>query len=116
MGTSRKQSEKLWKTAQGLIPGGVNSPVRAFGAVGGDPVFVESAVGCCIRDVDGAGPGVRTGRERSLRCDWRGVCSGRCAGTPAVVYASRSVVGPELLANSSTTGQWPHGRARSRCS
>lgn len=54
MGTSRKQSGKLWKAAQRLIPGGVNSPVRAFGAVGGDPVFVESASGCIIRDVDGA--------------------------------------------------------------
>lgn len=53
MGTNRKQSEKLWKTAQNLIPGGVNSPVRAFGGVGGDPVFVESASGCIIRDVDG---------------------------------------------------------------
>lgn len=53
MGTNRKQSQKLWQAAQALIPGGVNSPVRAFGGVGGDPVFVQSATGCCIRDVDG---------------------------------------------------------------
>jgi glutamate-1-semialdehyde 2,1-aminomutase len=35
------------------IPGGVNSPVRAFGAVGGDPVFIADAAGSRIRDVDG---------------------------------------------------------------
>lgn len=53
MNTQGEQSGVLWKVAQGLIPGGVNSPVRAFGAVGGDPIFVESASECIIRDVDG---------------------------------------------------------------
>ena len=36
-----------------MIPGGVNSPVRAFKAVGGGPVFIESGAGCRIRDIDG---------------------------------------------------------------
>jgi len=39
--------------AEKLMPGGVNSPVRAFRAVGGEPVVIESARGCRIRDVDG---------------------------------------------------------------
>ena len=39
--------------ARQVIPGGVNSPVRAFGAVGGDPVFVASASGAQIRDSEG---------------------------------------------------------------
>ncbi|MGQ0826197.1 MAG: glutamate-1-semialdehyde 2,1-aminomutase [Actinomycetota bacterium] len=39
--------------AQARIPGGVNSPVRAFGAVGGDPVFVARASGSWIEDTDG---------------------------------------------------------------
>jgi glutamate-1-semialdehyde 2,1-aminomutase len=39
--------------AQKVIPGGVNSPVRAFGSVGGDPFFVESARGSRITDTDG---------------------------------------------------------------
>jgi glutamate-1-semialdehyde 2,1-aminomutase len=39
--------------AREVIPGGVNSPVRAFGGVGGDPVFIRSASGSRIRDVDG---------------------------------------------------------------
>ncbi|GIS84977.1 MAG: hypothetical protein CM1200mP16_12770 [Nitrospina sp.] len=35
------------------MPGGVNSPVRAFKAVGGDPIFIKSAKGSQITDVDG---------------------------------------------------------------
>lgn len=46
-------SEKLFETAQTLIPGGVNSPVRAFRNVGGKPFFVRRASGSRIEDVDG---------------------------------------------------------------
>jgi glutamate-1-semialdehyde 2,1-aminomutase len=46
-------SEKLLAEARGLIPGGVNSPVRAFDAVGADPFFVKSGSGAEITDVDG---------------------------------------------------------------
>jgi len=46
-------SSKLFKVAQELIPGGVNSPVRAFRNVGGEPFFVRKAKGCRIEDVDG---------------------------------------------------------------
>ncbi|MDH5201708.1 MAG: glutamate-1-semialdehyde 2,1-aminomutase [Nitrospirota bacterium] len=48
-----KKSHKLFKKAYELIPGGVNSPVRAFGAVGGNPLFIERAQGSKIYDVDG---------------------------------------------------------------
>jgi glutamate-1-semialdehyde 2,1-aminomutase len=47
------RSEKLFARAQELIPGGVNSPVRAFRAVGGTPLFIKSAQGPFITDVDG---------------------------------------------------------------
>lgn len=47
------QSERLFARASGLIPGGVNSPVRAFGAVGGTPRFIERAHGCTLIDADG---------------------------------------------------------------
>ena len=50
---NRAQSEKLFAEALKYIPGGVNSPVRAFRAVGGNPFFVNSAGGCKLRDVDG---------------------------------------------------------------
>ncbi len=48
-----KTSEYLFKEAQRYIPGGVNSPVRAYKAVGGNPIFIEKAKGSNIYDVDG---------------------------------------------------------------
>ena len=47
------RSEELFERAKKRIPGGVNSPVRAYGSIGGAPRFMESADGCRIRDVDG---------------------------------------------------------------
>ncbi|KTS27352.1 glutamate-1-semialdehyde 2,1-aminomutase [Pantoea stewartii] len=47
------KSEKLFAEAQRLIPGGVNSPVRAFTGVGGVPLFIEHADGACLYDADG---------------------------------------------------------------
>jgi glutamate-1-semialdehyde 2,1-aminomutase len=46
-------SRKLFERARGTIPGGVNSPVRAFGSVGGDPLFIVRADGARITDADG---------------------------------------------------------------
>jgi len=46
-------SKSLWERALQRIPGGVNSPVRAFRGVGGNPFFVTRAVGCTITDADG---------------------------------------------------------------
>jgi glutamate-1-semialdehyde 2,1-aminomutase len=46
-------SEELFERARAVIPGGVNSPVRAFGAVGGVPRFVASGAGAYLTDVDG---------------------------------------------------------------
>src|SRR6266700_902033 len=47
------QSEELFARAQRVIPGGVNSPVRAFRAVGGTPLFIRKAEGARIWDADG---------------------------------------------------------------
>ena len=47
------RSHALFEEAQGLLPGGVNSPVRAFRAVGGSPIFIASAHGPYLYDVDG---------------------------------------------------------------
>jgi len=47
------KSEQLFQQAQNTIPGGVNSPVRAFKSVGGTPVFIDSANGAYLYDVDG---------------------------------------------------------------
>ena len=51
--TSDKLSAELFGRATGLMPGGVNSPVRAFGAVGGTPRFIVSGSGPYLTDVDG---------------------------------------------------------------
>lgn len=48
-----KRSSELFKQAQQVLPGGVNSPVRAFNAVGGTPIFVEKAQGAYLYDADG---------------------------------------------------------------
>ena len=48
-----QRSSSLFKEAEKVIPGGVNSPVRAFGAVGGTPIFAKSAKGAYVHDEDG---------------------------------------------------------------
>jgi len=50
---ARTKSQSLQQRAERFFPGGVNSPVRAFRAVGGHPPFVESAEGAYLRDADG---------------------------------------------------------------
>jgi glutamate-1-semialdehyde 2,1-aminomutase len=50
---SLSRSHALFEEAQELLPGGVNSPVRAFRAVGGEPVFIDHASGPYLYDVDG---------------------------------------------------------------
>jgi glutamate-1-semialdehyde 2,1-aminomutase len=48
-----KDSRNLFERAKKVIPGGVNSPVRAFKAVGGDPIFIRNAQGAYLFDEDG---------------------------------------------------------------
>src|SRR5512141_2588668 len=50
---NRTTSQSLFARARELLPGGVNSPVRAFRGVGGDPVFFKSGQGAWLTDVDG---------------------------------------------------------------
>lgn len=50
---SRPHSAAAFERAQRLMPGGVNSPARAFGAVGGTPLFIDHAEGAYLYDVDG---------------------------------------------------------------
>ncbi len=47
------RSHTAFAKAKQLIPGGVNSPARAFGAVGGEPLFIERAQGAYLYDIDG---------------------------------------------------------------
>jgi glutamate-1-semialdehyde 2,1-aminomutase len=50
---SRSRSHEAFARARSLIPGGVNSPARAFGGVGGEPIFFERADGQWLTDIDG---------------------------------------------------------------
>jgi glutamate-1-semialdehyde 2,1-aminomutase len=73
-----KKSKQLFERAQARIPGGVNSPVRAFRAVGGTPVFFERAHGPSLWDVDGT-------RYIDYVGSWGPMLAGH--GHPAVVEA-----------------------------
>ena len=48
-----KKSKQLFEAAKKIIPGGVNSPVRAFKSVGGDPLFITNGKGSKFYDADG---------------------------------------------------------------
>src|SRR5205823_8278083 len=50
---NRSRSRAAFARAKSLIPGGVNSPARAFGAVGGHPVFIARGDGPYLYDIDG---------------------------------------------------------------
>src|SRR5579863_685016 len=49
----RPRSQEIFERAREILVGGVDSPVRAFGAVGGTPIVVERAAGCRLWDADG---------------------------------------------------------------
>ena len=53
VGNGGERSAELYRRAVSVIPGGVNSPVRAFRAVGGDPPFLKRGEGALVWDEDG---------------------------------------------------------------
>jgi len=71
-----RRSQRAFERAQGVLVGGVNSPVRAFGAVGGQPIFIERGEGPYLYDVDG-------NRYIDLVCSWGAALLGHAH--PAVV-------------------------------
>jgi glutamate-1-semialdehyde 2,1-aminomutase len=73
-----ERSEELFDRARAVTPGGVNSPVRAFRAVGGTPRFFASGQGCWLTDVDGR-------RYVDLVCSWGPLIHGHAH--PVVVSA-----------------------------
>jgi glutamate-1-semialdehyde 2,1-aminomutase len=75
-----QQSAQLHDRARTLIPGGVNSPVRAFGSVGGQARFIESAHGSTLVDVDG-------NEYVDLVCSWGPMLNGNAH--PEIVEAVR---------------------------
>lgn len=78
------QSNALFARARTYFPGGVNSPVRAFGSVGGDPICVERGEGAYIYDVDG-------NRYTDYVCSYGPLILGHAPGAvaDAIVHATR---------------------------
>ena len=89
-------SAKLFAEACEVIPGGVNSPVRAFSAVGGTPRFITSAKGCWLTDADG-------NRYVDLVCSWGPMILGHAH--PAVVDAVARTAADGLSFGAPTAGE-----------
>lgn len=75
---NRQRSSKIFQRACDLMPGGVNSPARAFGAVGGQPIVMERGAGAYLFDVD-------SNRYIDYICSWGPMILGHCH--PDVVAA-----------------------------
>ncbi|MEZ7129460.1 glutamate-1-semialdehyde 2,1-aminomutase [Nonomuraea sp. AD125B] len=89
-------SEDLFARARQVVPGGVNSPVRAFGAVGGTPRFMAAGQGPYITDVDG-------NRYVDLVCSWGPMILGH--RHPAVVEAVSEAVAHGFSYGTATPGE-----------
>lgn len=85
--SDRTFSRELYRRACDLMPAGVDSPVRAFLSVGGDPIFYERGSGCHVFDVDG-------NRYVDYVCSWGPLILGHAH--PEVVEAVRSAAGSGL--------------------
>ncbi|MGK8520769.1 glutamate-1-semialdehyde 2,1-aminomutase [Nocardia asteroides] len=89
-------SAQLFDRASSVIPGGVNSPVRAFRSVGGTPRFIASAEGCTLVDADG-------NEYVDLVCSWGPMILGHAH--PAVVEAVRAAASGGLSFGAPTEGE-----------
>ncbi|WP_082166708.1 glutamate-1-semialdehyde 2,1-aminomutase [Nocardiopsis sp. RV163] len=95
MGTQQTSAE-LFQRASAVVPGGVNSPVRAFGAVGGTPPFFVKGEGPYLTDADGR-------RYVDLVCSWGPLILGHAA--PAVVEALHGAVDAGTSYGAPTPGE-----------
>jgi glutamate-1-semialdehyde 2,1-aminomutase len=89
-------SQAFFDRARAVTPGGVNSPVRAFRAVGGTPRFIASGQGCWLTDVDGK-------RYVDLVCSWGPLIHGHAH--PVVVSAVASALGNGTSFGAPTPGE-----------
>ncbi|MEU8340359.1 glutamate-1-semialdehyde 2,1-aminomutase [Actinomadura meyerae] len=94
--TDFDRSRQLFDRAAGVVPGGVNSPVRAFGAVGGTPRFIASGRGPYLTDADG-------NTYVDLVCSWGPLILGHAH--PAVVEAVRDAAGHGTSYGAPTPGE-----------
>ena len=106
MSRPQKHSRELQHRAESLLPGGVDSPVRAFRAVGGDPPFVTRAEGAYLWDADG-------NRYLDMFGSWGPMILGH--SYPAVVEAIREAAGRGASFGASHTGEGDLAELVMRC-
>src|SRR5215470_1067349 len=94
--SGHKSSEELYERACTVLPGGVNSPVRAFGAVGGTPVFMASGRGAYLTDTCGTS-------YVDLVCSWGPMILGHAH--PAVTSALSQAIGSGTSFGTVTPGE-----------
>ena len=81
------RSQELYARATRLMPGGVNSPVRAMGSIGRDPIFVAEGSGAELVDVDG-------NRHIDWMCSWGPLIAGHAHPAVIVPWNDRLAVIP----------------------
>src|ERR1700691_1831917 len=90
------RSGELYRRALQLLPGGVNSPVRAMQAIGRDPIFIERAAGAELFDGDG-------NRDGDDVCSWGPMIHGHA--NPAVLDAVKDASGRGMSFGTPTAGE-----------
>jgi len=96
MGKKTEHSEQLFQEAQRYIPGGVNSPVRAFKAVGASPIFIDRAIGSKVYDLD-------NNEYIDYVCSWGPLILGHAH--PEIVSAIQAASEKGLSFGASTKGE-----------
>ena len=91
-----ERSRELYRRALGVLPGGVNSPVRAMGSIGRDPIFIESGRGCELTDVDG-------NSYVDWVCSWGPLIAGHA--NPAIVEAVTEAAARGTSYGAATAGE-----------
>ena len=116
------ESEQLFEESKKYIPGGVNSPVRAFGSVGRSPIFIKKAKGSRIFDEDGReyidyvcswGPGILGHAKETVIEAVKAACDdGLTFGAPT----RKELEIAELITAHAFDGNVPYGKFRYRSS
>ena len=101
----RHRSEEIFRRATDVLVGGVNSPVRAFRAVGGDPIIVDRAAGARLWDADG-------NEYIDYVCSWGALILGHAH--PRVVEAVAEQARRGTSYGMPTELEWPSPRASAK--
>ena len=105
---SHDQSHLAFARAKQLIPGGVNSPARAFGGVGGEPIFIDRAEGAHLVDIDGT-------RYLDYIGSWGPMILGHAHPAVSAALEGLFAAGPALALRRWPKTNWPSWSSRPSC-